>query len=137
MALRVTYLLLAYLGSASATGINCQGNSGCGLAKTEIPRMANILNGDGASQGIADDRWYKNGEHIYCGMNTDSWSCAFLQKSGGAPGKSIKKLIRALADHNCVHCGSVPLFFPQDNNVENGELTVNIINSPNGCNGVC
>lgn len=121
MILPAAYFLVSFLGYASAKGINCQGSGACGLAKTEIPRIANILNGDGAYPGISDTRWYNNGQNIYCGENTDSWSCVFLQKSGGAPGKSIKKLIRALADHNCVHCGSVPLFYPDDNNIENGE----------------
>jgi hypothetical protein len=64
--------------------------------------------------------------------------CAFLQKSGGAPGRSIKTLSRAIPDHGCAVCGSVPLFFPDDNNVDNGMLTFNAVSSPCGNkHGLC
>jgi hypothetical protein len=113
--------MISLAGLASGLGINCNGSGLCGSSSANMQRIANIIRGDGVSPGIPDNRFYNNGEHIWCAPSVDFWTCAFLQKSGGAPGSSIKTLIQELADHGCYTCGSIPLFYPNDNNVNDGE----------------
>ncbi|KAJ5475959.1 hypothetical protein N7475_001688 [Penicillium sp. IBT 31633x] len=58
--------------------------------------------------------------------------CAFLQGTGGTNGGKIKELAHYIPDHGCKMCGSVPYFYPGDNNVANGQLTFNYVDNP--CN---
>ncbi|KAL4886884.1 Kp4-domain-containing protein [Aspergillus karnatakaensis] len=121
----LTFLpLLSLLTTTTALGINCRGSSDCGLSSA--PSMGEIVS---IIEEIPDNAWYNNGEHITCiASATNDYSiCAFLQNSGGAPGSSIKTLARELQQHGCQNCGSIPLFFPNDNDVSNGELTVNVV----------
>jgi hypothetical protein len=135
-------ILSSLIASVSGLGINCQGSSNCGLFV-----YGNYANGTPVQQlnaliqeNIDPNRWYNNGEQIACIHGSTFYHptevCAFLQNSGGAPGSSIKELLPYLVDHGCSSCGSVPLFFPNDNDVSNGELTVNSVS--NGCGtGMC
>jgi hypothetical protein len=113
--LSTTALLLT---PAFSLGINCFGSFQCGpILDPVMSDIANVI-----VNQIDRNRFYNNGEHIACA----GIFCAFLQNSGGAPGSSIVPLIQDLRNHGCKVCGSVPLFFPQgDNNVRDGELTVN------------
>lgn len=109
-------ITLTLAATSSALGINCRGSFQC-IFLTDSPLDTVV----GFIDQIDESRFYQNGEHIAC----TGFICAFLQNSGGAPGSSIKTLAHNLLDHGCHQCGSVPLFFPQDNDVANGQLTIN------------
>jgi hypothetical protein len=91
--------------------------------------------------GIDQERWYQNREQIACDevdqtTGDDTYSsntklfCAFLQDTGGAWGSDILRLAHYIPGHGCKVCGSVPYFYPSDNNVEHGELTFNHVLIP-------
>ncbi|KAH7210773.1 killer toxin [Fusarium redolens] len=136
---------LAIINMASAKGINCEGNARC----PELNLYQGVGDYLGQANRIDPNRWYNNGEHIMCftsyphteiGIKAPLSSCAFLQKSGGAPGRSIKPLLEALNNHGCRMCGSVPLFYPQgDNDIDHhGELTINFVDHNKvHCDGLC
>ncbi|KAM4056042.1 kp4 domain-containing protein [Hirsutella rhossiliensis] len=122
----------ALVAGASAEGINCHGSSNCGNVGFKLSGLRNT------AQGLDDNRWYQNGQKIACWQARDgSGFCAFLQNTGGIPGREIKRLLQELVNHGCAKCGSVPVFFPQDNDINShGILTVNYVRST-GCNGIC
>ncbi|KAJ5649517.1 killer toxin [Penicillium longicatenatum] len=126
--MRFEHVLLAALTStaeALALGINCRGSSNCGAP--DAPELIDQID---------PSRWYDNGEQIACQNEAldEGAVCAFLQNSGGAPASSIITLARELEDHGCGVCGSIPLFYPNDNNVDDGELTINFV-SGSCCSG--
>lgn len=135
LALIVSAVALATTGDA--LGINCRGNARC----SEAHIYQSTTRHWDSLKDIDDNRWYNNGEHITCftdkTVNGDPPSyistCSFLQKSGGAPGRSIKKIMEYLKN-KCGMCGSVPLFFPESNDNSGGELTVNYVYNTRGCN---
>lgn len=63
----------------------------------------------------------------------------FSQKISGAWGGDIATVARSLSHHGCNACGSVPLDFPDTNDVNNGELTFNFVglDAVGGYNGLC
>jgi len=113
--------LFYLIGNAVATGINCEGSTKCGNPSTELLEDMTYV----VSNNLDQSRFYNNGEQIICSNNV----CAYCQKSGGAPGSSIVSLMELLLAHGCDVCGSIPLFYPSDNNVDNGELTVDYASS--------
>ncbi|CEI60144.1 unnamed protein product [Fusarium venenatum] len=128
--LNVLILTLAgAISSTDALGINCRGSSKCSalFGSSSVARdLTNVIN------NIDENRWYRNGEHIACVGNqagNGGGYCAFLQNTGGAPGRNIKGLAHFITDHGCKMCGSVPYFYPADNNVDNGQLTYNFVDS--------
>ncbi|KAI8661343.1 Kp4 domain-containing protein [Fusarium keratoplasticum] len=105
----------------AAAGINCKGSSSCGTSTNSLGDLVNLAN------YVDHSRWYQNGEHIVCADNL----CAFLQNTGGMPGTKIRSLLVELSNHGCKKCGSVPVFFPDDNDEKShGILTVNIVSKP-------
>ncbi|KAL3463487.1 killer toxin [Aspergillus heterothallicus] len=136
------FMLTTLAASVSGLGINCRGSSNCGSFV-----FGNYANGNPLEQlnrliqnNIDPSQWYNNGEQIACLKGsvfyTPSYICAFLPNSGGAPGLSIKNLLPYPIDHGCGTCSSVPLFFPGDNDVNNGILTLNSVSG--GCGtGMC
>ncbi|PHH91152.1 hypothetical protein CDD83_1486 [Cordyceps sp. RAO-2017] len=129
----VSGAVAALAAAASAEGINCHGSSNCGNAGFKLSGLRST------AQGVDDNRWYQNGQHIACWRALDgSGFCAFLQGTGGLPGREIKRLLQELVNHGCAKCGSVPAFYPQDNDISHhGILTVNYVASTGGCGGVC
>ncbi|XEV04561.1 hypothetical protein FSHL1_009848 [Fusarium sambucinum] len=128
-------LILTLTGAISSTdalGINCRGSSKCSQiwGPDNVARdLTNVIN------KIDGNRWYRNGEHIACVGNqagNGGGYCAFLQNTSGAPGRNIKGLAHFIPDHGCKMCGSVPYFYPADNNVDNGQLTYNYVDSKSG-----
>ena len=111
-------------------GINCRGSSNCGGqgAVRVVRRLTRSIN------DIDPSRWYRNGEQIACmGVDSDNgirFYCAFLQNTGGAPGSKILELAHYIQDHGCKICGSVPYFYPAENDVSRGELTYNSVIKP-------
>ncbi|OCL14191.1 killer toxin [Glonium stellatum] len=140
MQFKISHLLALAVFSATtiaAEGINCHGSANCDTAP-DAPQLIDLV---ALIDHIDDNRFYNNGEQIAC-QNEAFFKgavCAFTQKSGGAPGSSIKTLAQELRDHGCSVCGSIPLFFPQDNNVDDGELTVNWVGNSccPGSNCIC
>ncbi|KAL4908780.1 killer toxin [Aspergillus multicolor] len=129
MRLNLPLLLAVALSQTTPTlslGINCRGSSNC--AAPDVPSLLDLV---ALIDQINPSRWYNNGQQIAClNENLDMGAfCAFLQNSGGAPASSIITLAQELRDHGCGVCGSVPLFYPNDNNVDDGELTVNFVSS--------
>lgn len=130
--------LLPLLPLTTALGINCRGSGACPLAIDNdiAQRLTNYID------GIDPNRWYNNGEHIACATfsadeGTVGHICAFLQNTGGAPGQNIRGLAHFIPEHGCNKCGSVPYFFPADNNVDDGELTYNVVGSDACGDGLC
>ncbi|KAL5341312.1 killer toxin [Aspergillus crustosus] len=137
--MHIQLALLAALTSTTEVlglGINCRGSSNC--TAPDAPDLIDLVP---LIDQINPSRWYNNGQQIaYLNENVDDGAfCAFLQNSGGAPASSIITLARGLRDHGCGLCGSMPLFFPDDNNVDDGELTVNFVSGSccSGSNCIC
>ncbi|KAF5656495.1 KP4 killer toxin [Fusarium circinatum] len=120
----ITTALLA--AGQAAAGINCKGSSQCaGGTQGEYTSSFVTL-----AKDLDPNRWYYNGQHIMCTQHL----CAFLQNTGGMPGSSIKTLISDLEAHGCNKCGSIPVFWPQDNDDKShGILTINYVSNPK-CN---
>jgi hypothetical protein len=131
------FILVAFLSPASALGINCRGSVDCeGIPSPSVAHsLATFIN------GIDQERWYQNGEQIACDARvvqsqdvirgpTTLYFCPFLQNTGGAWGSDILRLANYIPDHGCKVCGSVPYFYPSDNNVEHGELIFNHVLIP-------
>jgi hypothetical protein len=125
-------LAAAVIGCVAGEGINCEGSGWCASANSNVAQdLSNLL------QGVDPNRWYNNGEWIGCVQSDGSFGvpdasgnvgfCAFLQNSGGDWGSVIKSLAPDIPGHGCRVCGSVPLSFPGDNNVNDGELTFNMV----------
>jgi hypothetical protein len=117
--------VLAFATQVASTGINCQGSSNCGLVSPanldEIIRKA---------QNIGDNHIFQNGDEIVQ-LQFGGWSGGSLKAfaqgtSNGIAGWKVKQLLGFLDAHGCSRCGSVPLNFPNDNDVHSaGMLTVN------------
>ncbi|XEV04560.1 hypothetical protein FSHL1_009847 [Fusarium sambucinum] len=98
-------MLVAFslVSSTSALGINCRGSANCNTFGKD--QMAFQLTH--AIDGINQNRWYNNGDLIAC-VGTDApitgngGFCAFLQGTGGAPGRNIKGLAHYIPDHGHV-----------------------------------
>ena len=120
---------------AAAEGINCEGSSDCGTQGSGI--MSGI---NGYIQNQLDpSTTYYNNVQLACKKNYSNGGgvCAFLQNTGGITGSNIQSIMQDLVTHGCGTCGSVPVFYPTDNNVaDHGELTVNYVESPS-CEGLC
>lgn len=129
----IAVLAFTAITGVSGLGINCRGSVLCDNPSFKLTTLLADV------QKIDNNRWYQNGEHIACWENVAGGGlCAFLQGTGGIPGSLIKTLLQDLVNHNCHACGSIPVFFPSDNNIaSHGELTVNAVHSTGGCNGLC
>jgi len=126
-------IFAAFFNFAAALGINCRGAPDCGSAGASLELTRAI-------ESIDPGRWFANGEQIACitvivtnidyGGSSPSSTCAFLQNTGGAWGSRILELAHYLQNHGCKRCGSVPYFYPEDNDVSHGELTYNHVRKP-------
>ncbi|KAH9838844.1 killer toxin [Teratosphaeria destructans] len=138
-------LLLSSLILAGSKGLNCQGSSACGSFSTDhgaVFDAIDIISGyiesldDGLARSEVDG-------HIACwdvSSNVlNGGVCAFIQKTSDEfTGAQIKALMAELSNHCGGNCGSIPTgYLDGDNNVYNGELTVNYVSKPKGCNGIC
>ncbi|KAF4448966.1 Killer toxin, Kp4 [Fusarium austroafricanum] len=126
------FIAFSLVSSTAALGINCRGSANCNtFGNNQI--AAQLTH---AIDGIDPNRWYNNGQHIACvgtgaPITGNGAFCAFLQGTGGAPGRNIKGLAHFIPEHGCGACGSVPYFFPSSNDVKDGQLTYNYVS--NGC----
>ncbi|KAF2821193.1 killer toxin [Ophiobolus disseminans] len=118
--------LLSLSSTALSLGINCRGNGNCGLpdSRASLDRLRDV------ARGAGDHHFFQNGDHIAClqfGGAAGGSLCAFPQGTrGGIEGWKAKQLLGFIRDHGCTRCGSVPVNFPNDNDVNSaGQLTVN------------
>ena len=112
--------------NASALGINCQGSTICSSYKGTAGWLKSFID------GIDGNRWYNNGQKIACYNGSEvGANCAFFQKmpGGGGWGWQAKYLAHYIPEHGCSACGSVPMDFPNGNDVGKGELTFNVVSS--------
>ncbi|PKY01205.1 killer toxin [Aspergillus campestris IBT 28561] len=120
--------ILSLSSTTTALGINCRGSGFCGDASsgsgTRLSRIKNKID------AIDDNAHYNNGDHIACDVDPiGSGFCAFFQSTGdGGSAADAKRLVQDLINHGCAACGSVPT--GQENDVKNGQLTVNYVGSP-------
>jgi hypothetical protein len=129
IALSRLLVLAALFHIVTALGINCRGTCPLSHDVSFAYRLTNAI------EGIDRGRWFANGEQIACTRDpTPSGPlisyCAFLQNTGGAWGSRIIELARYLEAHGCTGCGSVPYFYPEDNDVSHGELTYDHVVKP-------
>ncbi|KAI8940410.1 hypothetical protein NX059_004100 [Plenodomus lindquistii] len=116
-------------------GINCRGSGRCVSCNTDIPFLQTI------TDRIPDNYKWTNGQLIACSLCHQCRTCPDADKNGlcvfpqnlkegeVVTGAQIKQAIKAIRDHGCNRCGSVPLH--PGNDVEDGELTINFVF--NGC----
>jgi hypothetical protein len=113
---------------ALSLGLNCQGSS---ESHGKPGNIASLLVAD--INGAKDDTWFNDRQQIACEQKT----CAFLQKTQGEPGRNLKGIAHYIADHGCGACGSVPVFYPGNNDVSAEELTFNYVSNPACTTGLC
>lgn len=120
----IVFIAITFYSNVSfGYGINCDGSFWCGATNQNLNDIvAKVCN---ELQGFTFGPY----EHIACGGGN---LVAFTQMTDRRIWGSVAcGLLRQLRDYGCKQCGSIPLGFPQDNDVYNGELTVNYVTSPN------
>ncbi|RFU79331.1 killer toxin, kp4 [Trichoderma arundinaceum] len=108
---------------ANALGINCQGSGLCTGNNGLLGQALGVLRGMDPNESFTD------GQHITCQQgNTvgNPYLCIFYQKTGRSwTVDQTISYVQELVDHGCSACGSVPT--DPGNNVDNGELTANMV----------
>jgi hypothetical protein len=154
---------------ASSLGINCRGSGVCPLATFFAGAQSqgqDIVQGlrDALDRTtLPNTTTYGNGEHIVCVGTTIPISISIgpellsVNLGGGIPAggicgfpqnlqagttlslQQIKTLANDIIQHGCNTCGSVPITFPNNQNVDSvGELTFNFVSEGNFvCDGKC
>ncbi|KAF2767842.1 hypothetical protein EJ03DRAFT_140873 [Teratosphaeria nubilosa] len=146
--MQATFLLPLLLSPqilASPKGLNCKGSSACDSFSTTYGAVFDAIEIIfGYVKSLDDDlaRSEVDG-HIACwpvpNNVLNGGVCTFVQKTSDEfTGAQIKALMAELSNHCSGNCGSIPTgYLDGDNNVNNGELTVNYVSKPKGCNGIC
>ena len=104
--------------AVAALGINCRGNANC--VGTPECRLADIILQ--VSQ-LDPSQSFNPGDHIACCGIPGGHICAFTQNWNDpiTAGQALG-MLQGLDEHGCGQCGSIPF---ENNNVSEGELTVN------------
>ncbi|KAI4252169.1 MAG: hypothetical protein LQ352_004430 [Teloschistes flavicans] len=140
-------------GQSNALGINCRGSGACDLFKSNAKFSENISNHlANTLNGLDDNTIYFPGSQLACVKgyywfpSTQAWKnggiCAFLQNGDSSNwsisrnGWDVKYLAGQIVGHDCKTCGSVPVGWPQTNDVSQGQLTFNFVADP-ACDGLC
>ena len=117
--------------AADYWGINCKGSSFCGGGHVgTFALLATYLD-------LIDDKdHFSDGDHIVC---STSLICVFPQYTTfGISGAEVKKLFKELTKFECDVCGSIPTgYFDGNDDLSDGELTVNYVGGVAGCCGPC
>jgi len=108
-------------------GINCRGSSLCSGPSDTASLLVEYID------SISSGTFYNNGQQIACVANI----CAFLQNTNGETAGTIQNVASYITSHGCKVCGSVPIGYPSNNNVADGELTFNYVSNPACTDGVC
>ncbi|KAL6695665.1 killer toxin Kp4/SMK [Trichoderma pleuroticola] len=118
------FTIASAITAVNATGINCNGSGLCSGNKGLLSEAIGELRGMDQGQTFSD------GQHITCvesavTIGTPSL-CIFYQKTGRqwSVGQTVN-FVQSLLNHGCAACGSVPV--DPGNNVNNGELTANMV----------
>jgi hypothetical protein len=119
----------------AALGLNCRGSANCYNTRRVTHRLTQSI------RGVNPNQWYTNGQQIACASVEDRrktrWFCAYLQNSGGAWGSTLIQLALYLEAHGCKGCGSIPINYPDGNDVAHGELTYNFVRKSCSQDGLC
>ncbi|KAJ9365561.1 killer toxin Kp4/SMK [Paecilomyces variotii] len=119
--LNLTLITLGISSASEALGINCRGSSNCGGTLCSLSTIYSAV------EQLPDGNLYNPGQHIACcgDPGVVSGLCAFTQNTDKQiSAAQAKTLLQGLINHGCQKCGSNPF---QDNNVAEGELTVNYV----------
>ncbi|KAL6903878.1 killer toxin Kp4/SMK [Trichoderma evansii] len=104
--------------TAAALGINCRGNANC--VGTPECRLADLILQVSQQDPSTS---YSPGQHIACCGIPGGNICAFTQGiSNSITAGEALGMLQGLSSHGCGQCGSIPF---KDNNVAEGQLTVN------------
>ncbi|RFU78259.1 hypothetical protein TARUN_3974 [Trichoderma arundinaceum] len=134
-------LAVAAAQSAAGLGMNCHGDTLCGIAYMSGGRLTQF---ETIFDNIMDKRIYDNGDDIGC-IEVDTVNfqgttkrafCAYIQNTeDSVTGATLKSLYKEIVDYGCAICGSVPLHYAKgDDDINHGELTFNMVDSlPDGC----
>ncbi|CAK7275089.1 hypothetical protein SEPCBS119000_006502 [Sporothrix epigloea] len=124
--------LAVYIAGAAALGINCRGNDLCNKdagqlfeIRDQISDMINAGNGG---------RYFGEMNQIACSSGRSNTICAYFQKGASGSAVDAYNHVQNLLNHGCRICGSDPT--QPGNDVNNGELTVNIVDNA-CCVGNC
>ncbi|KAL7940399.1 killer toxin Kp4/SMK [Trichoderma barbatum] len=113
----LTVLPLLYI-TAAALGINCRGNANC--VGTPECRLADLILQVSQQDPSTS---YSPGQHVACCGIPGGNICAFTQGiSNSITAGEALGMLQGLEAHGCGQCGSIPF---KDNNVAEGQLTVN------------
>ncbi|KAL7916897.1 killer toxin Kp4/SMK [Trichoderma velutinum] len=104
--------------AVAALGINCRGNANC--VGTPECRLADLILQVSQQDPSTS---YSPGQHIACCGIPGGNICAFTQGiSNSITAGEALGMLQGLESHGCGQCGSIPF---KDNNVAEGQLTVN------------
>jgi len=129
MLLKIAFATLSFMLAANvqALGINCRGSLCCPRSTDFAQQLADMI----ANLDPSDT--FTSGQQMACldtgsGGLCDGQVCAFLQNTGSTFGVSqLTSLANDIVGHGCSACGSVPVGFPDSNDVSQGELTFNYV----------
>ncbi|KAF4471800.1 TOX4 [Fusarium albosuccineum] len=125
---RALFALATTIGLSEALGINCRGSGLCTGNKGALSQLVAQF------RAIDPSTTFRNGEHVTCvGINqlgAHPAICLFYQNIGDRTFTlaQTQAYLQQILDHNCKLCGSVPT--DPGNDVKNGQLTVNVVQSP-------
>lgn len=127
--------------SAAGLGINCHGDSLCGISYLSGGRLTQFQT---IFDNIFEKRIYDNGDDVGCievhsvnfkGAFKGTY-CAYVQNlDGSVSGATLKSLYTELVNYGCGICGSIPIHYDKgDDDVNHGELSFNMVDSlPDNC----
>lgn len=127
--------------SAAGLGINCLGDTLCGISYMSGGRLTQFQT---IFDNIFEKRIYDNGDDIGCievhsinfkGSFKGTY-CAYVQNlDGSVNGATLKTLYTELVNYGCGICGSIPIHYSKgDNDSNHGELSFNMVDSlPDNC----
>lgn len=127
--------------SAAGLGINCNGDTLCGISYMTGGRLTQFQS---IFDNIFEKRIYDNGDDIGCTEMTHlnfkgafkGVYCAYIQNlDGSVDGATLKSLYTELVNYGCGICGSIPIHYAKgDDDVNHGELSFNMVDSlPENC----
>ncbi|KAJ6441632.1 KP4 killer toxin [Purpureocillium lavendulum] len=124
--------ILLFVSSAAALGINCRGSGVCSFNNAKLQTVYNQV-GNMIAEG-GRDRHFNEGQQLACSQGSQGSVCAFYQNGASGSAQEAYGQLKALMDHGCQQCGSIPT--QPGNDVSKGELTVNYVGNP-CCEGDC
>lgn len=127
--------------SAAGLGINCEGDTLCGISYMSGGRLTQFQS---IFDNVFDKRIYDNSESIGCTEfshvnfkgSFKGVYCAYVQNlDGSVSGATLKSLYTELVNFGCGICGSIPINYANgDDDVNHGELSFNMVDDlPDNC----